>query len=109
MGRVRTFVSDEAALAWSGRAKLVRAKGLEPPHSLEYQDLNLARLPVPPRPPGRRSGLPLKAGRANRKARIADPRQLFSARIRGASTDRILVIAYICNHLHRASMTLTAA
>src|SRR5687768_3529475 len=66
MGRVRTFVSDEAALAWSGRAKLVRAKGLEPTHSLEYQDLNLARLPVPPRPLGRRSaasitGLPGRA------------------------------------------------
>ena len=29
---------------------LVRAEGLEPPRLLSHQDLNLARLPVPPRP-----------------------------------------------------------
>ena len=28
----------------------VRAKGLEPPRAFAHQDLNLARLPVPPRP-----------------------------------------------------------
>ena len=29
---------------------VVRAKGLEPPQAFAYQDLNLARLPFPPRP-----------------------------------------------------------
>jgi hypothetical protein len=28
--------------------KLVPKKGLEPPHSCEYVDLNHARLPIPP-------------------------------------------------------------
>ncbi len=32
------------------RTWLVRAKGLEPPQAFAYQDLNLARLPFPPRP-----------------------------------------------------------
>ena len=33
------------------RATLVRAKGLEPPRPCSHEDLNLARLPIPPRPP----------------------------------------------------------
>ena len=32
---------------------MVRAKGLEPPRALAHQDLNLARLPFPPRPRNR--------------------------------------------------------
>ena len=31
-------------------ATLVRAEGLEPPQAIAHQDLNLARLPFPPRP-----------------------------------------------------------
>lgn len=30
----------------------VRAEGLEPPQATAHQDLNLARLPFPPRPRG---------------------------------------------------------
>jgi hypothetical protein len=29
---------------------MMRAEGLEPPRPLDHEDLNLARLPVPPRP-----------------------------------------------------------
>ena len=29
---------------------MVRAEGLEPPQAIAHQDLNLARLPFPPRP-----------------------------------------------------------
>lgn len=32
--------------------ELVRTGGVEPPHPYGYQDLNLARMPIPPRPRG---------------------------------------------------------
>ena len=32
------------------KAEAMRAEGLEPPQSFDHEDLNLARLPVPPRP-----------------------------------------------------------
>ena len=34
------------------RTGLMRAEGLEPPRPFGHQDLNLARIPIPPRPPG---------------------------------------------------------
>src|SRR5687767_10224248 len=40
--------SKRAERSWCGRRD-------SNPHIFRYQDLNLARLPVPPRPPGRRS------------------------------------------------------
>jgi site-specific DNA recombinase len=36
---------------------LVRAEGLEPPRAEAHQDLNLARIPIPPRPRGALTGL----------------------------------------------------
>lgn len=35
----------------------MRAEGLEPPRAEAHQDLNLARMPIPPRPRGAREGL----------------------------------------------------
>ena len=52
---IRTFLSavvrpcGAGGRSWCGRRD-------SNPHIFRYQDLNLARLPVPPRPPGRRQG-----------------------------------------------------
>ena len=35
----------------------MRAEGLEPPRAFAHQDLNLARIPIPPRPRGTPTGL----------------------------------------------------
>jgi hypothetical protein len=35
-------------------ATAMRAEGLEPPRAEAHQDLNLARIPIPPRPLGSR-------------------------------------------------------
>src|SRR6476620_873801 len=46
----------------------VRAEGLEPPRSFDHQDLNLARLPIPPRP----RGMPDRALTRGQPRRVAD-------------------------------------
>jgi hypothetical protein len=47
----------------------MRARGLEPLRAEAHQDLNLARLPIPPRP----RGIQDRAG--GQKRRMADPEQ----------------------------------
>ena len=39
-------------VAIPGTSVLMRAEGLEPPRAEAHQDLNLARMPIPPRPRG---------------------------------------------------------
>ena len=54
--------SCRTLFAWA--VIVVRAEGLEPPQ-LSHQNLNLACLPIPPRPrPGRRSGVLITMRRA---------------------------------------------
>jgi hypothetical protein len=52
----------------SGSTKGMRAEGLEPPRAEAHQDLNLARIPIPPRPHGARMGL--TSGQLPRRAQI---------------------------------------
>ena len=49
--------SPVAGLGVSHVEVMVRAEGLEPPRAEAHQDLNLARMPIPPRPRGAREGL----------------------------------------------------
>ena len=42
--------SDASRAAIVGAGTSMRAEGLEPPRAEAHQDLNLARLPIPPRP-----------------------------------------------------------
>jgi Protein kinase domain len=51
-GRLSQF--DGGRAARPAHRLVVRAEGLEPPRAEAHQDLNLARLPVPPRPRARR-------------------------------------------------------
>lgn len=44
--------SDTDQRAIAAPRIVVRTGGVEPPHPFGYQDLNLARMPVPPRPRG---------------------------------------------------------
>ncbi len=46
----------EAAEPLEGLSEEVRAEGFEPPRAEAHQDLNLARMPIPPRPRKRSEG-----------------------------------------------------
>ena len=53
---------------------MVRPGGLEPPHPSGHQDLNLARLPIPPRAPGRpRTGPPAQPADRLLRVMVAAP------------------------------------
>jgi hypothetical protein len=51
------FLPRPAAGAVFGLATAMRAEGLEPPRAEAHQDLNLARIPIPPRPRDAPKGL----------------------------------------------------
>lgn len=58
--KARPLNGDDLAalkIASASTSLLMRAEGLEPPRAEAHQDLNLARIPIPPRPRDARRGL----------------------------------------------------